>query len=494
MFMNGLNRYLNPIERLGQGENSYLFPLIANTALCVFSEFYAYNIAHNPLIIGVYIIFFNVAFIIYFAFRDGIIGGLISACFSIFYYFYIIYSRHYTGQQFTSAVDTIIELGFVYFLLAIIIGWLKETIDRLIGREINERIWLQTILEQLAVGVIITDNNGKIVQTNKHLESILGMKLSAGYVIGSDEPIMQTVENNISATPASSPLAQALKSNKPIAGREFDFQRKDGKHVTVQVNASVIRNKKKKVIAAASIITDITEQKELERQKDDFLSMASHELKTPITSLKMFIDLQRQQLKEKNSRKAHYFNERIQDQANRLKELTNDLLDVSSIQTNKLRFNKEEFDMDGIIHDTVEGLQGTTKKHEIVVKNTRSEKVYGDRYRIYQVLVNLISNAIKYSPSGKKIYVKSKKDNQYAVVSVQDFGIGISKEQQSKIFDRLYQVTDSHAKTFPGLGLGLYISKEIIERHNGKIWVKSTKGKGSTFYFSLPLYMSKSKT
>ena len=182
--MNRLNRYLNPIQRLGQEENSYLFPLIANIVLCVFSEFYAYNIAHNPLIIGVYIIFFNVAFIIYFAFRDGIIGGLISVFFSIFYYFYIIYTRHYIGQQFASAIDTIIELGFVYFLLAVIIGWLKQTIDSLIGREINERIWLQTILEQLAVGVIITDNNGKVVQTNKHLESILGMRLPSGYVIG----------------------------------------------------------------------------------------------------------------------------------------------------------------------------------------------------------------------------------------------------------------------------------------------------------------------
>jgi len=492
--MNRLNRYLNPIDRLGQGENSYLFPIIANIALWVLSEFYAYSIAHNPLIIGVYIIFLNVAFIIYFSFRDGIFGGLISAVAAILYYFYIIYTRHYSGAQLVAGIDTTIELGLIYILLALIIGWLKQTIDKLIGREANERIWLQTILEQMAVGVIITDNKGKVVQTNKQLEYILGIKVPPGFVMGEDKPAFKSTGNNMQVAPAQSPLAQALKSNKPVVGKEFDFHRKDGKKVTVQVNASLIKNKKKKVIAAASIITDITQQKELERQKDDFLSMASHELKTPITSLKMFIDLQRQQLNEKNSQKAHYFNERIHDQANRLKELTNDLLDVSRIQTNKLRFNREEFDMADVIQDTVEGLQATTQKHEIVIKGIDGEKVYGDRYRIYQVLVNLISNAIKYSPTGKKISVQAKKDKEYVVVSVKDNGIGISKAQQNKIFERLYQVTDPDVKTFPGLGLGLYISKVIIERHKGKIWVESAKGKGSTFYFSLPLYQKEHKT
>src|ERR1700687_5450978 len=133
--MNRLNRYLNPIKRLGLGEYSYFFPFFANTALCILSEIYAYNFAHNPLIIGVYIIFFDVAFIIYFSFRDGIRGGIISAVISIVYYFYIIATRHYTGQQLSSGVDTTIELGLIYLILSGIIGWLKQTIDKLISRE-----------------------------------------------------------------------------------------------------------------------------------------------------------------------------------------------------------------------------------------------------------------------------------------------------------------------------------------------------------------------
>jgi len=489
--MNRINRYLNPIERLGNGENSFFLPLIANISLSILSEMYAYGIAHNPMIVGMYIIFLNAAFIIYFSFRDGVLGGFISAIITVLYYFYIIYTRHYSGQQFTAGVDTTIMLGLIYLMLALIIGWLKQTIDKLIGREANEKIWLQTIMQQLAVGVIITDNKGRIVQTNKQLEHILGMKLPLGFHMGRDSNPLFTTMDNKPKVPAQSTFYQTLKTNKPVVGREFSIQRKDGKNLVVQVNSSLIRNKKKKVIAAASIISDITQQKELERQKDDFLSMASHELKTPITSLKMFIDLQRQQLEEKNSQKAKYFNERIGDQANRLKELTNDLLDVSRIQTNKFRFNSEEFDIASVIHDTVEGLQGTTKGHEIFIKGAKNQQVRADRYRIYQVLVNLLSNAIKYSSAGKKILVEAKRDKDEIIVSVQDFGIGISKTQQEKIFERLYQVTDTQEKTFPGLGLGLYISKQIIERHKGKIWVKSTKGKGSTFFFSLPLRIPK---
>jgi PAS domain S-box-containing protein len=489
--MQQLNRYLNPINRLGLEENSWVFPLTANICLCIISEIYAYGIVHNPLIIGVYIIFFDIAFIIYFSFRDGIAGGIISTTISLVYYFYIIYTRHYSGELLASGIDTTIELGLVYLILAVIIGWLKQTIDRLIGRETSEKIWLQTILQQLAAGIIITDSRGRVVQSNKQLEQIFEVKVPQGFVIGQDTSALGRHENNLIINTVHYPLAQALKTKKSVFGKEFEFRNKNGKEITVQVNASVIRNKNKKVIAAASIITDITAQKDLERQKENFLNMASHELKTPITSLKIFIDLQKQQLKQDNFQKAKYFSERISDQVDRLIELINDLLDVSRIQTNKLRFNTELFDIVSIITDTVESLQATTAKHEILIEGRHKIVVFGDKYRMYQVLVNLLSNAIKYSPSGKKIIVKSILQKNSLIVSVQDFGIGISKLQQGKIFERLYQVTDLHQKTFPGLGLGLYISREIVRRHKGKIWVKSVKGKGSTFFFSLPLPANK---
>lgn len=489
--MKRLLRYINPIAHLGVGRYSIAFPLIANLLLCIFSEAYAYGIARDPMAVGVYIVFLNVFFILYFAFRDGLRGGFISSAISILYYFYIIYTRHYTGQQFTSGIRTTIVLALLYFLIAFIIGWLKLRIDQLIEQEANEKIRLQTILQQLPVGAVVTDNTGRVTQANKQLGHILGVKVPVGYAVGKDASLVQSIENNKPVGPTQSPLYLALKTGKSIVAKEFSIQRKDGKTAYIQISSSVIRDKKKKIIAAASIINDISQRKELERQKDDFLSMASHELKTPITSLKMFVELQSMQLKRKDPKKAKYFNDRISDQADRLKELTSDLLDVSRIQTGKLRFAMEKFDITGVIRDTVEGLAGTSKKHEIIFKNGKKILVKGDKYRIYQVLVNLITNAIKYSHGEEKIIVLVKLVKRNVVVSIEDFGIGIEKDQQRKIFDRLYQVSGSEEKTFPGLGLGLFISKEIIQRHRGRIWVESEKGKGSTFFFSLPVYIEK---
>ncbi len=177
---------------------------------------------------------------------------------------------------------------------------------------------------------------------------------------------------------------------------------------------------------------------------------------------------------------------RIQNQTENLKELVDDLLDVSRLNTGKLRYNHEKFELNKLISEIVIGLQETTAQKIIFTKNKPIE-VFADRFRITQVLTNLISNAIKYSSQQGKINIKSEKKGKEVIVSVKDSGIGINKSELSKIFDRLYQVTDDHEKTFPGLGMGLYISKEIISKHHGKIWVESEKGIGSTFFFSLPV-------
>ena len=484
--MKKILHYINPIVHLGERRYTILFPLITNLIVCVLSEVYSYGIAKDPMAVGVYIIFINAALIIYFAFREGVLGGFIATAISIAYYFYIIYTRHYAKTQFITGVDTTVIIALLYLFIAFTIGWLKQEIDKLIEIQADERKHLETIIQQLPIGAIITDSTGKITHINKQVNKMLGFKIPLGFQIGKDT-LSKVKVNGQAIIPTQAPSFLALQSGKPVTGQELNYEMKGGKSVYLRISSAPIHNKKKKIIAVATTIYDMTQQKEIEQQKDDFLSMASHELKTPMTSLKMFIDLQRRKLEEKDYKKAAYFNERIHDQANRLKELTNDLLDVSRIQTGKLHFSMEEFDLSEIVHDTVEGLQGTTKRHKLIVKDSAVQPVKGDRYRIYQVLVNLLSNAIKYSPEGKKIIIRVKKVKNDGLVSVQDFGVGIEKAQQKKIFERLYQVSNQNEKTYPGLGLGLFISKEIIDRHKGKLWVESTKGKGSTFYFTLPL-------
>lgn len=242
------------------------------------------------------------------------------------------------------------------------------------------------------------------------------------------------------------------------------------------------------VISISSLIFSavISERNLLEKRKDDFLNMASHELKTPVTSIKIYTDILRNNLAMSKNRKVLKIVQNISGQTDRLKNLVSDLLDVSRIGADKLQFSMEEFNLDALIKEVMDGIQPSTEKHTILYKGRAKLIVYGDTFRIYQVLTNLLTNAIRYSPHGGDIVIKTSKDEKKVVVSIADNGIGINEDQKEKIFDRLYQASEMQDKTFPGLGMGLFISKEIIKRHGGDIWVESKKNKGSTFYFTLP--------
>jgi PAS domain S-box-containing protein len=482
--MREILRFLNPMSRLGLRIYSFWFPLIVSIFIAVASEVYAYGIARDPLVVGVYIIFVHVAFIIYFSFRDGIKGGVITALVAVAYYAYIIYTRNYTGEQLTSSIETTIVLTVLFLTLAGVIGWLKQTLDQLIGREKNERQRLQTIIAQLPVGIVITDSDGYVTEINKKLHEMVGMKFPLGFRIG-EKPLLETRVNGKKLTPSQGPLAQALHTGKPVVAKEMVVTRKDGRAVHLQSSASPIHNHEGQLIAAVSIITDVTQQKELEMRKDDFINMASHELKTPITSMKLYLEALKTKLAPKDLRTQKVI-DRISYQTENLQELVSDLLDVSRIQTGKLTFSKETFSLNDLIDEIVQDMSDSTEKHNLTFASKSTVSVYADRFRIYQVLTNLLTNAIKYSPGGGDIKVTLKKEKNKVLISVKDFGIGVPKDQQKKIFDRLYQVTDPKEKTFPGLGMGLYISREIVKRHRGSIWVESERGKGSTFFITLP--------
>jgi len=234
-------------------------------------------------------------------------------------------------------------------------------------------------------------------------------------------------------------------------------------------------------------VLDISERKELEKRKDEFISMASHELKTPLTSLKGFLGLLQRRLTTQGDEQALHYIARMDAQVNRLTKLINDLLDLSKMQTGQLDYREERFEVDALVQEIVENVQGTTQTHHLLLEGQIGAEVFGDRDRIGQVLMNLLNNAIKYSPQADTVLVRVAKDQNKALVSVQDFGIGIAKEHQHKIFERFYQVTDPEEKTYPGLGIGLYISYQIVKRHGGRMWVESKKGEGAAFQFTLPL-------
>jgi PAS domain S-box-containing protein len=245
-----------------------------------------------------------------------------------------------------------------------------------------------------------------------------------------------------------------------------------------------LKDSQGKVIKWFGIATDIHEQKEAEKQKDEFLSIASHELKTPLTSVKAFLQLSQRSLPV--GEKAHGLISKAATQLVRLESLISDLLDVSKINAGKMAYNLEPFEFSEALRETVEGVQQSHDKHQIIIE-CNDEVVYtGDRLRLEQVINNLLVNAIKYSPNGDRVVVRSEVQQNNIVISVQDFGIGIEAENLTKLFDRYYRV-DNTSMRFQGLGLGLFISSEIIKRHNGSFWIESEPNKGSTFYFLLPI-------
>lgn len=242
-----------------------------------------------------------------------------------------------------------------------------------------------------------------------------------------------------------------------------------------------------KVERLISVSRDITKLKELEQQKDDFIGIASHELKTPVTSIKAYTQVLQDRFRKSDDQKSLEMLGKMDAQINKLTNLITDLLDVTKIEQGKLQFKEEHFDFNELVNDVAEEVQRTTKKHHVVLELDKTSDIVGDRDRVGQVITNLLTNAIKYSPRADKIVIRTEVRQDALIFSVQDFGLGLSKEDRPRVFERFYRVGDPGHETYPGLGLGLFISASIIHRQNGKIWVESEKGKGSTFYFSLPL-------
>lgn len=255
----------------------------------------------------------------------------------------------------------------------------------------------------------------------------------------------------------------------------------------VRIAGKILYNKDKKHERLLGIVDDITNQKNLQEQKDNFIAMASHELKTPVTSIKAYGQVLEEILRNKGNLVEAGMMVRMDTQVNRLNNLISDLLNITKINSGKLEYHKTDFDFNELVKEMTEELQRTTNKHKLHVNAPEAITVFADKERISQVITNFISNAIKYSPDGEIINISTTINENEIICCVQDFGIGINAESQQKVFEQFYRVNDEKHQSFQGLGLGLYISSEIIKREGGKIWVKSTEGKGSEFYFSLPI-------
>lgn len=267
---------------------------------------------------------------------------------------------------------------------------------------------------------------------------------------------------------------------------EFRLLFSDGKYYWHLTIARMVRQEHMPNIWVGTN-TNIHIQKLIESRKDEFISVASHELKTPLTTSKGFHQLL---LRMVGDGKIKTYVERSAGQLNRLEKLIGDLLDVSKINAGKMTFDYKDFDFSQMLTNVIKEMQQIHPTHQISLAADNNIHFSGDQFRLEQVIQNFVSNAVKYSPDAKSVEIIAKVTDENIIVSVKDFGIGIKPKDLKQLFERYYRADNSSTR-FDGLGLGLYISADIIKRHGGSFWIESTFGEGSVFSFKLPMNNSK---
>jgi len=235
------------------------------------------------------------------------------------------------------------------------------------------------------------------------------------------------------------------------------------------------------------VLHDITESKQDEMRKNDFIAMVSHELKTPLTSLNAIIQVANAKTKNSEDQFLASAMKKANVQVKRMSTMINGFLNISRLESGKIMIEKSHFNIEELVREIIDELEVTVTSHCVNLIECAPTVIHADRDKINSVISNLISNAVKYSPKDTTIRVSCTDNENEIIVSVSDEGIGIEPTDAAKIFDRYYRVESNDTRHISGFGIGLYLSAEIIERHGGKIWLESEPLKGSTFYFSLPL-------
>ncbi len=340
---------------------------------------------------------------------------------------------------------------------------------------------MRLLLESISQITITASPDGKITFYNKYYLDYTGLTLKKAKTIRGWKDIIHPEDFDSILEIGRHSLATGEDFYK-----EMRLKRKsDGVYRWHLARATAIKDDEGNINSWVGAATDIHDQKMKEQKKDEFIGIASHEMKTPLTTAKAYLQLLEISLPKENE-EAILYAEKASKSVTRLNDLIGELLDVSKIQNGKLNYNITAFDFNEMMDTTIEEVQYSSQSHTIIKTGKVNRKMTGDRDRLRQVVINLLSNAIKYSPEADKVLVHISEEENEIKVTVKDEGIGLSKHNIDKIFERYYRV-EGGSINFQGLGIGLYISYEIVQRHNGKFWVESELGKGSNFSFTLPL-------
>ncbi len=339
-----------------------------------------------------------------------------------------------------------------------------------------EKLRIESIVQSMEDSVLAINKDSQVVMLNRVAERIFNKGIKD--VFGID--LRKCIENR----DITSNFEMVL-SEKNILKDEVKFELGNKEHIFAAVFTPIL-DEKGEAAGSVAVFRDVTEIKELDKMKSEFLNMVSHELRTPLTPIQAYSELM--MLRAMDPDKVKSYADIINKETQRLGALIGDLLDLSRIESGKgLSLTLEEMDFTELLRNVYDTYKGSSSKHKIVLTiPEKSEKMLIDKNKMIQVMTNLLSNAIKYSPDGGNVYVNMEEGDKKIRVSVKDEGLGISKEDMAHIFDKFYRVENEAVAKIGGTGIGLPIVKYIIELHNGSIDARSEEGKGSEFIFYIP--------
>lgn len=371
--------------------------------------------------------------------------------------------------------------------------------EQLLTTETERRRW-EALFDNVEESILILNPKGVIVRANPSTESITGLTIKE--IVGQNFDKIMPIKNErgVSLSGELSPLITLQATKEPIDYMEARFTNAEDREIWIGLSLTPIKSDGSAENQIIVVVRDISKLKEIDQAKSDFVSMASHELRTPLTVINGYIDLfMGGDLGDIDKPELTQYKKvfsQIQRSTVRLNKLVEDLLNVSRIEQGRLNLNLEKMNLSLLIEDVVAEMKehAASRGHKLqytpptVTFLDLPLLINGDHGKIKQVLINLIDNAIKYTKNNGLIEVSIKRDRNEAIVSVKDNGLGIPKQLLPRIFEKFQRLEGSYVKDSVGTGLGLYIVKEILKSHGGRIWIDSQVGRGSTFSFSLPLY------
>lgn len=350
----------------------------------------------------------------------------------------------------------------------------------------NNEDRLTKILETMAEGVIICEANGDFTYANPMAQKLIGIEEISGMVQTYVDPKWEKFRVDGSPLPENeNPIQIALTNGQTVYDYEIAIQVPNKERIYISINTAVLKDVSGAVILCIATFMDVTNRRKIYQQKDEFISVASHELKTPITSLKASLQLLKRLKDTDHTTMIPKLIDQANKSMNKVSVLIEDLLNTSQYNSGQLHLHIKNFNLYELIYECCKEVR-TEGKYTLNIQGDKETIVNADPDKIEQVIINFLNNAIKYASDSKLINIEIKKETDMVRVAIIDKGPGIDPSKTPHLFDRYYR-GDNDGKQYSGLGLGLYICAEIIKKHNGKIGVESKLNFGSTFWFKLPV-------